>query len=83
MTSEDIKHQLIILAQRLSGRVVDSSEEAIKLLLTVVVGGAVGSVDEVAAVTGVASPICNMIFFASGEGRPRVGLNACHQQHEE
>ena len=52
-------------------------------LLTVVVGGAVGSFDEVAAVTGVGSPIRNIIFFACGESRTRVGLNACHQQHEE
>ena len=45
---------------------VDSSEEAIKLLLTVVGGG---SVDNFAAVTGVASPIRNMIFFACSESQ--------------
>ena len=52
---------------------VDSSEEAIKLLLTVVVGGAVGSVDEVAAVTGVGSPIGNMISSLVVKVGPGLG----------
>jgi len=48
-------------------------------LLLTFAGSAVGSIDEVAAVTDVASPIRNMIFFAIGESPPRVWLNACHQ----
>ena len=44
-------------SETVAGELVESSEEAIKLLLTVA-GGAVGGVDDVAAVTG---PVRNMI----------------------
>ena len=69
-------------SETVAGQLLESSEEAVKLLLTVA-SGAVGGVDDVAAVTGVAGLVRNMIFFASGESRSRVWLNACHQQHEE
>ena len=47
---------------------IGNNEETMKLKLTVVVRGAVGVVDDVAAVTDVASSIRNNIIFFSAQG---------------